>query len=927
MERVWAINRARLERTCETLPQRKCAVLETLALLFHINHPGFPGYGGEAVPCGIRAYAPGGEALIGAKRLLPPFELDRRPPPVTPLLGLYLMGSPGSIAQSEQSDFDIWLCHEPQLPAAAVALLQEKAARIEEWANLQGIEVHFFVLNPEEFKIGQIAALSSESSGSSQHYLLLDEFYRSVIVMAGLLPLWWRVPPGQDHRYEEYLNAAEAMGILRRADFIDFGGAHEIPAEEFLGAAVWQLFKSVTSPYKSLLKLILIEVYADEHPRIDLVCNRLKRLVFDGTEDLLALDPYLLTYQKVEEYLFARFDTPRLNLLRQSFYFKVEEALSLSPREEGAKTWRRAHMELLATAWGWDGETLRHLDKHMAWGIDTLEQERQILFKALTRSYQYISEFSRQHGEIRISGQDLHILGRRLYAAFEQKSHKVERIVRKAYLHPTERYLTLAQRRGADGEEGWTLYRGATAAADPQAVPLKRARSAMEILVWCHFNRVMTAGDSSVGLQLGASRLGAAEIRTIQESLEEVFPGGVLDLHPSFEDLTQRPTVRAAALFVNVGVDPLASRAKGGGSAYVASTRDDALSFGATKANLVHSFDLVIRSTWEEVFLFRFAGPTALLDCLAEHLQWAQDPGFALPKVYCGSSIHATLIARRVEECCADICRHFTVSAGEGDSRAYLLQIGAGYQILNREQGKYGVRAFPSLAALEQFLGLPSAGFRWLAVDRNALHGTVYPYLFRLNRPAQVQIFFEARGETTDILVLDEVGALFTQNKRHAPVDVLIRQYLDFQQAMAESGLLGPGGGPVSFEYYLLHRPSREVPQYRIERLDPASRAGGAYHGVQARGDVDPSGNLVLTLACDGQEFSTRDLGGGVFAAAAQYLRRGGATLPVCPVLVAEVVLSPALVAHQGIVRLQTVHFLKYKRLVEERLDQALAQG
>jgi adenylate cyclase class 1 len=47
---------------------------------------------------------------------------------------------------------------------------------------------------------------------------------------------------------------------------IDFGGLENVPAEEFLGASFWHLYKAIDSPYKSLLKLMLMESYVDQYP-------------------------------------------------------------------------------------------------------------------------------------------------------------------------------------------------------------------------------------------------------------------------------------------------------------------------------------------------------------------------------------------------------------------------------------------------------------------------------------------------------------------------------------------------------------------------------------------------------------------------------------------------------------------------------------
>jgi adenylate cyclase class 1 len=49
------------------------------------------------------------------------------------------------------------------------------------------------------------------------------------------------------------------------ADVLDFGSVANIPLGEYVGAGVWQMYKSIDSPYKSMIKILLTETYASQH--------------------------------------------------------------------------------------------------------------------------------------------------------------------------------------------------------------------------------------------------------------------------------------------------------------------------------------------------------------------------------------------------------------------------------------------------------------------------------------------------------------------------------------------------------------------------------------------------------------------------------------------------------------------------------------
>ena len=255
-QRFFALNKARLQRTRADLRQRQLDFLELLPLLYHINHPTLPGYVSKLTPAGIPDYSPGNLALQLAAKLSKSFSYKRRAYRRFHIQALYMMGSTGTIAYSNKSDFDIWVCYDSSLNPEQVEALTRKSAAIEAWAQTLEVDVHIFMVNPDEFRLGKHGALSSESSGSALHYLLLEEFYRTSLLLAGLYPIWWLVPPEQEAQYDEFVADIKRKRFVHSRDNLDFGGLANIPAEEFYGATLWLLYKGINSPYKSVLKHI-----------------------------------------------------------------------------------------------------------------------------------------------------------------------------------------------------------------------------------------------------------------------------------------------------------------------------------------------------------------------------------------------------------------------------------------------------------------------------------------------------------------------------------------------------------------------------------------------------------------------------------------------------------------------------------------------
>lgn len=234
IKRFKNLNQLRLQRVQSFFQARQQIFLDILPLLFHQNHPLLPGFTSSETVAGLPDYIPNKQAIHAAKQFSKSFTYKRKALLTHPIQGIFLMGSVGSIAFSKTSDMDIWLCHQPSLPADQINELQQKAIEIEQWADSLGLEVHFFLVNSESFSKGENIPISSESSGNTQHYLLLEEFYRTAIFIAGRIPAWWLIPPNQEYNYAEYLAHLIENRFISEHEVIDFGGLATILPKNLL---------------------------------------------------------------------------------------------------------------------------------------------------------------------------------------------------------------------------------------------------------------------------------------------------------------------------------------------------------------------------------------------------------------------------------------------------------------------------------------------------------------------------------------------------------------------------------------------------------------------------------------------------------------------------------------------------------------------
>lgn len=925
--RFLKVNAGRLDRAMQGLSTRQQLVLKLMPLLFHVNHPLLPGYVSGLTPAGLSGYEPDDDLLAEAQRLTRSFVYKaRRGNPPLPIHGLFLMGSLGTVAQAEQSDMDVWVCHAPNLTAQEVQELSKKCALLEAWAATQGAEAHFFLIDPARFTVGdREAQLTSDDCGTTQHYLLLDEFYRTAIWLAGRTPLWWLVPVYEEKRYAEYTHQLLSKRFIRADEVLDLGHLATIPPGEFMGAGMWQLFKGIESPYKSALKLLLTEVYASEHPNVECLSLRFKQAVFSNQLDLDELDPYVVVYRRLEEYLSGRGETERLELIRRCLYLKVNKKISSPPRNR-RKSWQRLLLEKLTASWGWQTRQLAMLDSRSQWKVRQVSAERRVLVNELTYSYRFLSQFARtQQVASSLNSRDLGVLGRRLYAAFERKAGKIEFINPGIAPDLAEDNLTLVFTASTDGNDDsqWALFNGNITGQEwRDFAPLKRARELIELLAWCHRNGVID-GSTRIALHPGESDLTDFELSNLLGSLQQAVP---LPLPAVSEDaLLQSSTPREVLLLVNVGIDPLKQHSQL--NVHMTTGRTDSLGYSGVRENLVLTLDQVSLNSWNELSVSRFDGPTALLDCLRDFLN-SLPPGGKLPilKVRCFCRNRAQAIAERVEELFRDILSHFVGERGQ----RYLVQIQQQYHVLKLTPGEVDHVALNNLPALLEQLGGELTSYSPIHLDRHALEGEDLALILPLGRPDCIQVFYRLHEDFAELTLLDERNALWRQRQPFRDEQSLLTPLQRFLQSVlyrrnAQLPLDASTDLSDSLEilYYEVLPAAPLRAQYMERRAPPQTAVSHPFYDVQAIVEPAEQGRVHVTLFCNHREFSELEYGNGLFSAVARHILSQRSGHERYPCYITDLDLSRVL----GEGQTQTIHYLRYKTRLEAALNSALQRA
>ena len=786
IQRLDNLNRQRTERALALMDLQGQRVFQLIPALLHYNHPLIPGYLDQQVPHGIHCF----EMNAIQQQLVEDTELALGLPLHSPkqpmILGLYTMGSTSSIGQSSSSDLDIWVCVPATMGCDDRESLSNKCLLITDWAKSQGIEANFFIMDEQRFRHNRSDKMTGENCGSSQHLLLLDEFYRSAVRLAGKRLLWQIVPPEMEECYDEYVDQLCANQYIDCSQWIDFGRLNRIPAEEYFGANLWQLYKSIDSPYKSVLKATLLEAYSWEYPHTQLLSIDTKRRFFAHEPDLYGMDAYYLMLKKVTRYLLQIGDHARLDLVRRCFYLKTHEKLSREPQADSV-AWRREALAHMVHEWKWDSTLLQELDNRRHWKVEQVKIVHHALLDALMLSYRNLIQFARRHDiTSAISPQDISILARKLYAAFEVLPGKVTLLNPQISPDLHEADLTFIEvPTGRVNPSGWYLYKQPPVAKRMFSQRyLERNEYLSKLVAWAFFNGLITESTNLHSVVRGAH----LDI--------DKFYQMVSDLRNTFSLHKRRPTMMALAspceisqlaMFINFENDPTVQLA--GKSLKVDLKTLDIFSFGCEQQCLVGSVDLVYRNSWQEVRTLHFKGETAILDALKTILgKMHQD---ALPPesvdVFCYSKNLRGVMRNLIYQLLAE-CIDLRLKPVEQEKRRRFKALRIGKQMY----GLFFERRGVSVQRLEN-----SVDF-YRSISSNKLKGSPLLMLDReqdyqlpevvdgFASEGLVQFFFEDTEKGFNIYVLDEANRIEVYHQFSGEKDEMIASVNSFYTSVRD---------------------------------------------------------------------------------------------------------------------------------------------
>jgi len=524
------------------LDKEKAAVaFDIVPTLLSINDRNLPGYipDGDSA-CGIYGFGTSRKLDDVVRTYF--FDTRRRRIPYQRFLiqrpmieSLFLMGSVGTVAQRQRSDFDFWACIDAsRVSREAVEKLHEKTESISRFCQSTfNMEAHFFIMDVEDIRDNDFGTVDEESVGSSQRKFLKEEFYRALLLVSGKVPFWWITPPDSDREaYERYFDWWIEEDLNDVDDFVDLGFLEDVPREEFMGTILWHWSKGLKDPFKALIKISMMEWYLSDSYQGQPLCSILKSRVLDGSRSLRELDPYALILETAQDYYRQQQRWDHIELLRKAFYIKANPRITRLRLRTGYGDYQVDVFRELMQEWNWFLDKVEDLNQMANWSYHRHLGLATDIRKFFFSTYQRLRSIFDFTKDKLIDHRDLTLIGRKISGLFTKQDNKLE-------ITPflTKKRSTLTKcifkfdQRGSD-EGSWLLYDVTPYPYEPhdKGFLIYRANRVAKAAAWLVVNSLYDRHKTHIEMPPNPSGINVNELLDLLNHLQSFFSPAAFEI-------------------------------------------------------------------------------------------------------------------------------------------------------------------------------------------------------------------------------------------------------------------------------------------------------------------------------------------------------------------------------------------------------------
>ena len=565
--------------------------------------------------------------------------------------------------------------------------------------------------------------------------MLKDEFFRSSIIIAGKIPFWWVLPRFvRDNEYEKLYHEIPEQ---QRGLFIDLGNLYEISKDDFLGAALFQIIKSLGNPFKSIIKIGVLEKYLFGPDDSPLLSQKVKSFIQRGDFDNKILDSYILMFEEVYDYYESVLeDKTLLKMLRQNLYLKIDPQLSkyAAIRNSQNLPYKVMVMFKYVKEWEWSGKEIQELDNFDNWDYNRIMAFWNLVKKFMLLSYQKIAvQLPTMNLEQKISDSDFKLLSRKIKTHFSSEDNKIDHYITFKdtpyesiiYIEPSDKSI--------DTHE-WRLYKRNTELTDQFATTtLKTDPSLIKLLAWTGINQIFNPTFSRLKIQSGYSRINQNHVVDLLTKISSLFSGKGISLrndyflHPAFN-------------LVNMVI----------------------INFNMENADAITNIHYIYRTSWGESYIEEYHSENdlinilnrVLMDGLKQKRPFEEYIVIDTPEPFKRMYKDIERLFRQAYE--------FIMSGDDRSSLRLVSQLGNQYILINRDRNSLSIKPYANYIQFLTANSLTPRNRISYSFYGDNIHVQILTEIYGLKRPKTLTVVYLEQGGLLFIYVINETGNIFS---------------------------------------------------------------------------------------------------------------------------------------------------------------------
>jgi adenylate cyclase len=518
----------------------------------------------------------------------------------------------------------------------------------------------------------------------------------------------------------------------------------------------FQLIKSLGNPFKSIIKIGVLEKYLFSPPDEPLLSQKVKAAIQSGNFENKILDSYILMFEEVYHYYESVLeDKSLLTILKQNLYLKIDPQLS---KYGGVKDKRNVPYKVIVMykyikEWGSSTQGIKELDNFENWDYNNIMTFWNQVKKFMLLSYQKISQqLPTLNLAQKISDSDFKLLSRKIKTHFSSSEDKIDQYVTFKET-PHESILYIEPINVGIKEVEWRMYKRTLRDKEAFDTTLKTEKYLIKLLAWISINQIFHPTLSRLKIQSGYTRVDPNLVNDILTKIANMFSGMNI---PIKNDYYLKPAIN----LINVVI----------------------LNYNSKNADAIQTIHYIFKTSWGESYIHEYNSERDHITIIENILT----SGTKINKKF--TEFCEIISPEPFKKLYKDIEQFyqeaygFLNSSSDKDYRRFVTVMGGLYYSIVREKNLIKVSSYDSfykLLATINLLPKMNIQTKFFGDDKKLM---TLNDILKLKKNFMITLVYEEAADGLFLYIINENGNVFTFTKAIAKKEEAIINLYNFCQ-------------------------------------------------------------------------------------------------------------------------------------------------